>query len=83
MAITIRSAQTIGNGVTLRGNNTQYIAPPPTLPLLFELDASIYASGTTLLDQSGNIAFVKVYNGVLTLADVQSLYATYKTRFGY
>jgi hypothetical protein len=33
--------------------------------------------------QSGNIAFVKVYNGVLTLADVQSLYATYKTRFGY
>ena len=33
--------------------------------------------------QSGNIAFVKVYNGVLTLANVQSLYATYKTRFGY
>jgi hypothetical protein len=33
--------------------------------------------------QSGNIAFVKVYNGVLTLADVQSLYAAYKTRFGY
>jgi hypothetical protein len=33
--------------------------------------------------QSGNIAFVKVYNGVLTLANVQSLYTTYKTRFGY
>jgi hypothetical protein len=33
--------------------------------------------------QSGNIAFVKVYNGVLTLANVQSLYATYKARFGY
>jgi hypothetical protein len=33
--------------------------------------------------QSGNIAFVKVYNGVLTLANVQALYAEYKTRFGY
>jgi hypothetical protein len=33
--------------------------------------------------QSADIGFVKAYNGVLTLADVQSLYATYKTRFGY
>jgi hypothetical protein len=33
--------------------------------------------------QSGNIGFIKVYNGVLGLADVQSLYATYKSRFGY
>jgi hypothetical protein len=33
--------------------------------------------------QSGNIAFVKVYNGVLTLANIQSLHATYKTRMGY
>jgi len=33
--------------------------------------------------QSGNIAFVKVYNGVLTLAQIQSLHATYKTRMGY
>jgi hypothetical protein len=33
--------------------------------------------------QSGNIGFVKVYNGVLTLSDIQSLHATYKTRFGY
>jgi len=33
--------------------------------------------------QSGNIAFVKVYNGVLSLADIQSLHATYKARFGY
>lgn len=33
--------------------------------------------------QSGNIAFVKAYNGVLTLADVQGLYAQYKQRFGY
>jgi hypothetical protein len=33
--------------------------------------------------QSGNIAFIKVYNGVLTLAQIQALYATYKTRFGY
>jgi hypothetical protein len=33
--------------------------------------------------QTADIGFVKVYNGVLTLANVQSLYATYKTRFGY
>lgn len=33
--------------------------------------------------QSGNIAFVKVYNGVLDLATIQSLHATHKTRFGY
>jgi hypothetical protein len=33
--------------------------------------------------QSGNIAFIKVYNGVLTLAEIQALHATYKTRFGY
>ena len=33
--------------------------------------------------QTGDIGFVKVYNGVLTLSDVQSLYSQYKTRFGY
>ena len=33
--------------------------------------------------QTGNIGFVKVYDGVLDLATVQSLYATYKARFGY
>ena len=39
------------------------------------------ASGSEV--QTGNIGFIKVYNGVLDLATVQSLYATYKTRFGY
>jgi len=33
--------------------------------------------------QTADIGLIKVYNGVLTLADVQSLYATYKARFGY
>jgi len=33
--------------------------------------------------QSGNIGFVKVYDGVLDLATIQSLHATYKARFGY
>jgi len=33
--------------------------------------------------QSGNIGMIRVYNGVLTLAEVQSLYAKYKARFGY
>jgi len=39
------------------------------------------AAGTEV--QTGNIGFVKVYNGVLTLANIQSLHATYKARFGY
>jgi hypothetical protein len=33
--------------------------------------------------QTADIAFVKVYNGVVSLAKVQSLYAAYATRFGY
>ena len=33
--------------------------------------------------QTADIGFIKVYNGVLTLANVQSLYATYAARFGY
>jgi len=54
MSIIIRSAQTVGNGVTLRGNNPQYI-PPVTLPILFELDASNYSSPlSTWQDISGN-----------------------------
>jgi hypothetical protein len=53
MALTIRSAQTVSNGVTLRGNNTQVVIPN-LLDKLFEFDASNYTSGTTLLDISGN-----------------------------
>jgi hypothetical protein len=33
--------------------------------------------------QTANIGFVKVYNGVLTTAEIQSQYATYAARFGY
>jgi hypothetical protein len=32
---------------------------------------------------TGDVAFVKVYNGELTLAEIQALHATYKTRIGY
>ena len=32
---------------------------------------------------TGDVGFVKVYNGALPLTDIQSLHATYKTRFGY
>jgi hypothetical protein len=39
------------------------------------------AAGTEV--QSGSIGFVKVYNGVLTTADIQGLYSEYKARFGY
>ena len=33
--------------------------------------------------QTGNIGFVKVYDGVLTTAEIQSQYTTYAARFGY
>jgi hypothetical protein len=33
--------------------------------------------------QTANIGFVKVYNGVLTTAEIQSQYTTYAARFGY
>jgi hypothetical protein len=59
MAITIKRAQTISNGVTLKGNTP--IIPVAPLPILFELDASIYASGTTLLDISGNNRHATIY----------------------
>jgi hypothetical protein len=42
MSITLRSAQTIRNGVTLRGNT-----PVVPLSILFELDASNYTSGSS------------------------------------
>lgn len=39
------------------------------------------SSGTEV--QTGNIGLVKAYSGVFTTADIQGLYAQYKTRFGY
>lgn len=55
MSITLRSAQTIGNGVRLVGN-TATITPPTPIYLpstLFELDASTYTSGNWI-DSTGN-----------------------------
>ena len=43
----------------------------------------IFNRSTASETQSGNVAFVKVYNGVLTLSEIQALHATYKARFGY
>ena len=63
MSITLRSAQTINNGVTLRGNNTQIIVPPTivTSGLIAHLDAGITASypgpqSATWFDLSGQNA---------------------------
>jgi hypothetical protein len=39
------------------------------------------AAGTEA--QTADIGFVKVYNSVLTLTDIQGLYNQYKARFGY
>ena len=33
--------------------------------------------------QTGNIGLIQVYNGVISLAKIQSLYNQFKTRFGY
>lgn len=54
MSVTIRSAQTIGNGVTLIGSTATITPPPPLLPsILFELDASTYTTGDWI-DSTGN-----------------------------
>jgi len=43
-----------------------------------------YSNATTSSEvQTADIGFVKIYDGVLTLTDIQTLYAAYKTRFGY
>ena len=33
--------------------------------------------------QTADIGFVKAYDGILTLVEVQLLYSQYKARFGY
>jgi len=43
-----------------------------------------FATSTTNIEPvTGDVAFVKVYNGVLPLADIQTLHGVYKTRMGY
>jgi hypothetical protein len=43
-----------------------------------------YATATTITEVGVyDTALVKVWNGVLTLAQIQTQYAAYKTRFGY
>ena len=43
-----------------------------------------FATATTNSEPvTGDVAFVKVYNGVLTLADIQTLHTAYKSRVGY
>lgn len=43
-----------------------------------------FSNATTSTEvQTADIGFVKVYNGVLTLTDIQNLHGFYKARFGY
>ena len=43
-----------------------------------------YSSATASSEvQTADVGFVKVYSGVLTLTEIQSLHAYYKARFGY
>ena len=70
MSITIRSAQTIGNGVTLRGNDTETQITVITEGLILNLDArnpnswSRQPGETTWYDLSGNGYHATVYGGV-------------------
>ena len=43
-----------------------------------------FSTSTTNVEPvTGDVAFVKVYDGALTLADIQTLHAAYKSRGGY
>jgi len=43
-----------------------------------------YVNSTTSSETvTGDVGFVKVWDGVLSLSDIQNEHATYKTRFGY
>ena len=43
-----------------------------------------FSTSTTSIEPvTGDVAFVKVYDGALTLADIQTLHAAYKSRVGY
>ena len=43
-----------------------------------------FSTSTTNIEPvTGDVAFVKVYDGALTLADIQTLHAAYKSRGGY
>lgn len=73
----------LGSGVTVK---SEYImpSPPPSLPLLFELDASIYASGSTWLDQSGNNRHATLNNVAWDAADGGSfVFTTDTSKFIY
>jgi hypothetical protein len=43
-----------------------------------------YSTTTTSSEPvTGDVGFVKVWDGALTLSEIQALHAFYKTRFGY
>ena len=43
-----------------------------------------YSTSTTIVEQvTADVGLVKVWDGALTLAQIQAEHATYKTRFGY
>lgn len=46
--------------------------------------AAVPVNGNTSSEQvDADVGFVKVWNGELTLAEIQAQYATYAARFGY
>ena len=84
------STNTMAFNATNQGLNLQNYASPTADNFTYEVwckpnaTRQVSPESTTGTEvQTGDIGFVKAYNGILTLADVQGLYTQYKSRFGY
>jgi hypothetical protein len=79
------------NGVTKKADLYSATSTQPTAIIYTATNASIsgfnqlrlFAKSDGNECAPGDIAFVKVYDGVLDLATIQALYTTHKARFGY
>jgi hypothetical protein len=81
---TFNTATTVGQlwiATNTQPTNYTYTATNAAFGGFNQLRLFSRSSGSEV--QTGNIGLVQAYNGVLTTADIQGLYAQYKTRFGY
>jgi hypothetical protein len=81
---TFNTATTVGQlwiATNTQPTNYTYTATNAAFGGFNQLRLFSRASGSEV--QTGSIGLVQAYSGVLTTADIQGLYAQYKTRFGY
>jgi hypothetical protein len=97
--LTSDAADTVWNFIWGTGNGSNlsqlYIATNTAPSAVYKTGAFVggfngirlfgrYSTPTASVEvQTADIGFVKVYNGVLTLTEIQNLHAYYKARFGY